>query len=119
MKEKRLQRWPGACWEGREGSWVTAEEGHYSPVVSSPYHRFERGPGRGGVPQRPPQIACCCLLLFSAAGREEGRGLPGVEWGRRGKWELRIRGTSSYGLTLGLRSLETVEIEAVLAIVIG
>lgn len=71
------------------------------------------------MPQRPPQIACYCLLLFSATGRKEGRGLLGVEWGRRGKWELRIRGTSPYGLTLGLCSLETVETEAMLAMVIG
>lgn len=97
---------------------MTDEEGHYTLVVSSLHHRFERGPDRGGVPQRPPQIACRCLL-FSAAGKEEGRGLPGVEWGGRGKWEQLIRKTTFDGPILGLRSLETVEIEAILAIVIG
>lgn len=70
------------------------------------------------MPQRPPQIARRGLL-FSAAGREEGRGLPGVEWGGRGKWEPLIRGTSADGSVLGLRSLETVEIEAILVMVIG
>jgi hypothetical protein len=58
-------------------------------------------------------------LLFSAASREEGRGLPGVELGGRGKWEQLIRKSSSDGPILGLRSLETVEIEAILAMVIG
>ena len=52
------------------------------PVASLPHYPFEGDLGRGAVPQRPPQIASPCML-FSAAGREEGRGPPGVEGGRR------------------------------------
>lgn len=58
------------------------------------------------------------LVVFCSGQGGKGGALPGVEWGGRGKWELQIRGTS-YGPTPGLGSLETVETEAILAMVIG
>ena len=42
-----------------------------------------------------------------------------MELGGRGEWEQLIRKSSFDGPFLGLRSLETVEIEAILAMVIG
>lgn len=57
------------------------------------------------------------VVFSSGQGGREGPARCGVE--KKGQVGAADQGTSSYGLTLGLRSLETVEIEAVLAMVIG
>lgn len=94
--------------------------GHWPRVASSPHYPFEGGLRRGGVPQRPPQIACPCLLLFSAAGREEGRGLPGVDAARKGQLGAADVGAPPCpGTSLTSHLVETVEIEAGLAEAIG
>lgn len=51
---------------------MTHEEGHYTLVVSSLHHRFERGPDRGGVPRGLPKlpVTACCFL--QRAGRKGG-----------------------------------------------
>jgi hypothetical protein len=74
----------GGRWQkapGKEGEDLSNWRGALLLQIdsSSLHHRFEEGLGRGGVPQRSPQIACPCMLLFSAATKEEGRCPPGVE----------------------------------------
>ena len=80
----RWQRWLRAQYKEGGEKWAKpwAAEGWGCsigpPVASSPHYPFERGLVRGGVPQRPPRIACPCMLLFAADSREEGRGQLGV-----------------------------------------
>lgn len=91
-----------------------------APITSSPHYPIAGGLSRGGVPQRPPEIASPCML-FSAASREEGRGWPGVEQGRRKGQVGAADGVAPPwpGPSLTSPFVETVEIEARLTMAIG